>query len=184
MDELSDEDFIKMEQFVIHLYIQNTKCENINELRVMMATKSSLDKLPPTRNALKQHCLRTLYQTIIWKNALMPKPNIPPYLHYGWQNISGDIKPIFMTQNSVPSLKAEVPFCSCKTGTFRLIIFITNYDDFVQFLDCATTRCTCKINKLSCLSSCHCMATISCRNDFTEHAYFEEHVEEEEAADF
>lgn len=62
--EHPDEDTIKgVEKFVCHLYQPNT---SMNELRW------SLFK--------KKH-----YQTMVWNNDKVPKPNIPSPENYGWK---------------------------------------------------------------------------------------------------
>lgn len=80
-----------------------------------MASKVAIDKLPPTADALK-HCLRAIHQVIIWSNALTPIIAFPDPRCYGWKMENGSFSPFLMSKLPVPTLTAEISFCSCKTG--------------------------------------------------------------------
>lgn len=82
-----------------------------------MASQVGIDKLPPTRDALKQHCLRSLYQFIIWDHALNPIIEMPNPLEYGWRvNEHETYSPVWTNRAPMPTLTPEMSFCYCKTG--------------------------------------------------------------------
>ena len=52
----------------------------------------SIDNIPPTQAALKQHILRATYQGgHIWGNCLEPSPNLPSPAFWGWQKGTWDL---------------------------------------------------------------------------------------------
>lgn len=117
--------FEDLQKFVMLLYSNASTgvCNTIDCLRAKMSTKVAIDKLPPTSDALRQHCLRTVYQMIIWKGALKPVMTIPDHNNYGWTtNENGEMSPIFTTKPALPILTAEMSLCACKTGKYCLLI--------------------------------------------------------------
>lgn len=112
--------FKEVHIFVLRLYTSNEEISSVNNLRGILAASKTLDKLPPTENRLKQHCLRAHchYQTIIWLNALNPVINPPNVLEYGWQLINGKLVPLFQTLPPFPQDLAILSSCGCKKGIY------------------------------------------------------------------
>ena len=46
---------------------------------------SNLDIVPPTENALFQHCLRAIYQAGVWGRYLETYQSLPVPSDFGWQ---------------------------------------------------------------------------------------------------
>ena len=44
----------------------------------------SMDKIPPTQDALLQHTYRALYQAGIWTTCTQAQPKIPSPEQFGW----------------------------------------------------------------------------------------------------
>ena len=54
----------------------------------------SPEALPPTSNSLCQHIRRRHYQTMVWKQAIEPNPELPTPDTLGWQPIDGQGVPV------------------------------------------------------------------------------------------
>ncbi|KAJ8949381.1 hypothetical protein NQ318_007477 [Aromia moschata] len=133
-----------MHRFTLQLYTDNKDINSINYLRGILASSRTVDKLPPTEDSLRQHCLRAHYQTHIWLNALTPKHSFLNYSEYGWKVENSVVFPILQTLPSIPT-NLTVFTCRCKK-------------------DCHTKWCSCKKNNISCSGSCRCLGQKSCRN--------------------
>ena len=72
------------------MYSKTCSLTNVNEARMELFTQCSrtIDNIPPTQNALKQHLKRAIYQAgYIWAKALEPKLIPPSPKDWGWQEI-------------------------------------------------------------------------------------------------
>lgn len=115
-----DEDlFKKMNEFVIKLYTSNPDVSSLDDLRGLQAVSKTIDKLPPTTDSLRQHCLRVFYQTKIWLNSLNPNPVLPDFSDYGWKVENGQVVPVLQLQQAFPKEVAILTTCGCKKGKFR-----------------------------------------------------------------
>ncbi|KAJ8953819.1 hypothetical protein NQ318_006668, partial [Aromia moschata] len=92
-----------MHRFTLQLYTDNKDINSINYLRGILASSRTVDKLPPTEDSLRQHCLRAHYQTHIWLNALTPKHSFLNYSEYGWKVENSVVFPILQTLPSIPT---------------------------------------------------------------------------------
>ena len=64
-EHLTDDDFAKVERYVILLYDRASPCTDVNECRRFLFTKKqrSIEAIPPTKDALKQHVARAMLQS-------------------------------------------------------------------------------------------------------------------------
>ncbi|KAJ8970935.1 hypothetical protein NQ317_016744 [Molorchus minor] len=147
--DFCEELFSRMQLFVIKLYGGSSDVTCIDYLRGMNASYKSIDKLPPTQDSLRHHCLRVHYQTKIWLNSLNPQPQLPNILESGWCSTEGKIQPVLQTQPTVPKDLAILSSCGCKK-------------------DCAAKRCSCKKQNMSCIPPCKCSIGLGkCKNAAT-----------------
>lgn len=112
--------------------------DNLNIVRAHMyygGTKS-LEAIPPTDDAFKQHVLRALFQTHIWVSADNPTPRPLDPFKYGWTTVLGKTKPTLMTNNHVPANLNKDKYCKCKKRCVR--------------------NCSCKKFGLQCDIACTC----------------------------
>ena len=65
-DVLSTEDFQLIERFVVLLYDRSSLCEDVDSCRRVLFTSKNRDmeSIPPTKDALKQHVLRAMLQSL------------------------------------------------------------------------------------------------------------------------
>ncbi|KAJ8914703.1 hypothetical protein NQ315_017412 [Exocentrus adspersus] len=120
-EELSENTFKDIEKFVIHLYSTNDNVNSINSLRGILAASIPINKLPPTLDSLRQHCLRAHYQAKIWLNSNIPQQEImlPSYERSGWKIEEGKLVAVLLTQPAFPEDTSVLSTCNCKKGTSK-----------------------------------------------------------------
>jgi hypothetical protein len=112
VNDFSDDIFGNMHDFVLNLYSKNADITSINTLRGLMAASTSFPKLPPTKDALKQHCLRVHYLML---NAMGPCPQLPPIEEFGWYiDKKGEVLPVLTTLPPLPEKLTVLTSCGCK----------------------------------------------------------------------
>ena len=110
---------------------------NLDALRYYLyARRKSLENLPPTDDALRQHVLRSLYQTRTWVQAVQPFPAILEPFHFGWKNDASGTTPSLSTKTNIPDHLRTASFCKCEKG--------------------CTRNCLCKMKGIDCEAACHC----------------------------
>ena len=142
IEDLTEENFLQIEFFVSALYMRMKTFIplEINDARKKMFLSKgvSFDKLPPTRDALYFKILRVMYQCMIWTNALVKEPELPPVQKFGWHSSEGTLSFIW---SSLPDV---VKGC---------------WDAFVK-CNCKKSQCTknCSCRKAGevCTSLCGC----------------------------
>lgn len=149
LKDLGRSDTVQMrdiEMFVIKIYNSASKATSVNDLRVEMFHRTNdLEKLPPTKDSLSLHIMRSNYQALIWYKADEPKPDIPQPEDCGWKVDSTglSLRPQLMTLPPVPTACIELVTCGCKTT-------------------CSSQRCSCRKHNISCSAACSCQE--SCLN--------------------
>ena len=99
--------------------------------------KVSLDRLPPTANAVGLHSQRSYLQIQEWKGKSLRHKS------YGWKKVDGLLEPIPMDQEPAPPFLMEVKKCGCTSG-------------------CRNRICRCVVEGLACNEKCSCGET--CKN--------------------
>lgn len=139
----------QVEKFVCQLYLRGTGITEINQVRkeMFLASKKSLDALPPTKDALDLHIQRANYQSLVWKQALTPVQDLPEVTSSGWiVNDGGDLRPNLMTLSPLPDACKELISCSCKTVCGK--------------------RCGCvRAGHKTCITLCKCKGTCTVDED-------------------
>ncbi len=151
-DAIADQSMDRLAEFVCRAYAPkgiNITC--IPELRwyLFCKTMAESEKLPPTFGALRQHVSRVHLQSRIWGQAASAEyVHIDPIGHGYYQDNDGNIHPHTSDVAPAPTAVVEMVRCQCKTN-------------------CATQRCSCKRNELSCTDLCQC--STDCENDEDTH---------------
>jgi hypothetical protein len=136
--EPTDEKVKSAESFICRLYKVPAIIESADQARsILFAKASTPEALPPTSDALKFHILRAHYQAIVWKQAHIPKPDIPAPDQYGWKRDQGQLIPVLMSKQAIPQECMELVSCQCSKG-------------------CRTMCCKCRKTRLQCTSACKC----------------------------
>ena len=84
----------------------------------------------PTSDALRFHLKRVHYQSMIWRNANCPTPELPAPSEMGWRLVDSE-----QQQSPIPGSCLEMVACSCRK-------------------QCKTRRCKCQKSGLPCRSMC------------------------------
>ncbi len=84
--EVSEESMFLLERFVVLMYDRTSESMEVNDARKQLFSQKSrtLDNIPPTQAALKQHIKRTCYQANCWNQALVTDPDMPEPSGWGW----------------------------------------------------------------------------------------------------
>ncbi len=91
-------------QILTHLYVKDD-FSNLDAVRAHMyyGGSRSLESIPPTDDAFKQHVLRAIFQTHTWINSTEPVPHSLNPFQYGWvSNYNGTTQPVLMLKSHVP----------------------------------------------------------------------------------
>jgi hypothetical protein len=125
------------EIFVCKIYGMNNLETTDSVRRVMFEKACKPEAMPPTSDALKFHIQRVHYQSLIWKEAHCPLPNLPNVTELGWKRVATNLQPVLMTLHPIPESCLELVSCSCRSR-------------------CRTMRCSCRKAKLGCTAACVC----------------------------
>ena len=141
--------FSTVEEFVCLLYGAKG-CTDVNEARYIKFFSSKNgsaepQKLPPTRDALLQHCKRVSYVTAIIKRALENNPTIPNPDGHGWSKTGDSLSIEWMLLPPAPPQILEQISCGCQKG-------------------CKTMACRCQSHGLTCTEFCRCKDCINTGN--------------------
>ncbi len=119
MEETSETAIAALERFVVLLYDRTSDLLQVNDARKQLFTQKSrsLENIPPTYAALKEHVKRASYQAYCWNQALVPNPDIPSPSDWGWEkNYSGCWQPFWTTLSQASNTCYELIHCGCKKG--------------------------------------------------------------------
>ena len=135
---IPDDVMEKIERFVVLMYDGTSACANVNECRRILYTRRNraIENIPPTGNALQQHCKRAALQAKTWMACLSATgPTYDP-TRWGWiMDADGCYTPHWSTIPDVSQQCSELLRCSCKK---------------------ACKNCKCKRNGLRCTKLCAC----------------------------
>ena len=141
------EEFKTLQRFVILMYSKASDHLRVNEARLDFFFKKNqnLESIPPTENALLEHCKRAIYQCGIWSRCLETQQNLPNKSDFGWQriNIDPDIPwgPVWFTNGEAHKSVRELEIkCKCQ-GVAGCI------------------RCKCYNSDMRCTMLCNCNCT-------------------------
>ena len=144
---LCDQTIQDVEAFFCKIY-SASDAASINEVRASMFVKGhTIERLPPTRDALLFHIKRSHYQTLVWRQAHLQHPVLPPPETMGWKVTDESLVPELASLPPVPDACEELLSCACTTG-------------------CRTARCKCRRSHYSCVASCKCRKdSDTCNNE-------------------
>ena len=124
----------EVEAYVIKLYCPKAVSTTVNKARQEMSTQHaiSLDKLPPTSNALNLKVRRCYYVAgLVWGQSLIMTQGLPDVRNWGWVvDADEQLRIKWMTSNSN---SASIVKCSCKKN--------------------CSGRCSCFVAKVKCTTS-------------------------------
>ena len=77
----------RLERWTVIMYSKSCGCSRVNDARRQFFShgKCTLEKIPPTQEALLQHTKRALHQAgYVWRQAREREQNIPDPSEWGW----------------------------------------------------------------------------------------------------
>lgn len=104
------------EAFLLALYGGSSTKDTLDSLRYKNFVKSvsknkfNLASLPPTRDAARQHCLRTYHQVAMWCGSEKDPDQ------YGWQKTRHGLDAVRATSEAAPDTILKSISCKCKKG--------------------------------------------------------------------
>ena len=135
-DNISDLSLSLLERFVMLLYDQTSDLLTVNDARKQLFTQKSrsLENIPPTQAALKQHIKRVSYQAHCWSIAVIQIPEFLSPAEWGWWKDATGWHPLWTTLPEASQGCHELICCACKKG--------------------CTARCKCVKTVLKCTLLC------------------------------
>ena len=133
-----------LERFVVIMYSRTSSLESVDEARMELFCQNSrtMENLPPTRAALYQHSLRSIYQASIWTTSELSQQNRPSPTSWGWSwdDSTKAWTPVWTTLQVANQACLELVKCNCRSSK-----------------GCGG-RCGCRKANFNCteLCKCHC----------------------------
>ena len=86
--------------FVCHLYSHDVTDGDVNTVRINIFCRKTRDveRIPPTKDALALHLLRSVYQASIWVSACSSHIDLPRLEDHGWVVKDGKVEPLWITK--------------------------------------------------------------------------------------
>ncbi|XP_063958716.1 uncharacterized protein LOC135154779 [Lytechinus pictus] len=85
--EVTNDDMDTIERFFVVLYSRTSSLKKVNEARKQLFAQGNrqLENIPPTKEALRQHVKRAVYQAgHIWGQSQKANPELPSPADWGW----------------------------------------------------------------------------------------------------
>ncbi|KAJ8397883.1 hypothetical protein AAFF_G00435720 [Aldrovandia affinis] len=129
-----------LERFVVLLYDRTSSQEHVNEARKHLFTQRSrsIEAIPPTREALRQHIKRAAYQAgFCWGLMMICTPELPSPSEWGWVQSDNGWGICWTTLPEATEACRQLITCGCKKG--------------------CKGQCKCVKATLQCTALCHCV---------------------------
>ena len=111
--ELTDDTMPSSETFVCRIY-NVRRTDSIDAARHLLFSKTGKpEAMAPTSHALKFYLKRDHYQSMIWRNAHCPTPELPAPSEMGWRLVHSELQPVLMTLSPIPDSCLEMVARSC-----------------------------------------------------------------------
>ena len=135
--ELTEETVQSAEKFVCKIYDVH-KTDSVEAARYILFSKTGKpEAMPPTTDALRFHFMRVHYQTMVWRKAHCPVPELPAPAKMEWKLGESGLQPILMSLSPIPESCLEMISWACQ-------------------MQCKTRRCKCRKSGLWCTAICAC----------------------------
>ena len=137
--DMSEATTALLERFVVLLYDHTSDIVNVNDARKQLFTQKSrsLENLPPSQEALKQHIKRACFQSNCWNKALLSNQMLPSPADWGWKLGATGWEPLWTILPEASLSCYELIHCVCKKGY-------------------TTRQCKCVKAALQCTALCSC----------------------------
>ena len=137
LEKVEDNCMAVIKRFVVLLYDRTSAIVEVNEARKDLFSKKARSLIPPTREALEQHTMRTVFKgAYMWGQVLISQPVIPLPSAWGWKKDGTSWKCKWTT------------FPQTKDTCYKLIHFGCKKS--------CRGRCKCLKVNLDCTGLCNC----------------------------
>ena len=138
--KVDSEHFQLLEHFTIIVYDKTSDLQHVNEARQEMfcQKEKSMERLPPTQDALMQHTKRAAYQAGIWCTSDQIEQHVPSPEYWGWTLAEDTWIPVWTKLPIAAQVCSELIKCGCKSKN-----------------GCGS-RCACKKAGWNCCELCSC----------------------------
>ena len=100
--ELTDDTMQYSETCVCRIYNMH-RTDSIDAARHLLFSKTGKpEAMAPTSDKLRFHFKRVHYQSMIWRNAHCPTPELPAPSEMGWRLVDSELQPALMTLSPIP----------------------------------------------------------------------------------
>ena len=133
------ENFRKIERLIVLVYDKTSTSLSINQTRreLFCLKNVTMERMPPTQNALLQNTKRAVYQASIWVTSTEAQQMIPSPVDYGWGQVDNVWSPLWLTVPELSKACQDLIKCKCKG-------------------DCSNCKCGKANLKCSPLCNCNC----------------------------
>ncbi len=137
---VEDQHFKRLERFCIVLYHKTSNLESVTQSRreLFCQKNKTMETIPPTQDALLQHCKRAIYQAGIWTTSDLAQQQTPSPEGWGWTLDDDKWLPVWTTQPVASEACSKLVKCGCKSDK-----------------GCGP-RCSCKKANWKCTELCNC----------------------------
>ena len=117
--DMSETNMALLERFVVLLNDRTSDIMHVNDTRKQLfAQKSrSLQNLPRSQEALKQHIKRACFRSNCWNKALLSKQVLPSPADWGWKLGATGWEPLWTSFPEASLSCYELIHCGCKKGS-------------------------------------------------------------------
>ena len=135
---ISQETMDIVEKYTVLVYDKLSRETKVNVARrSLVARGRTIDRIPPTKDALILHTRRAAYQAgHIWGNAIIPSPEIPQVTEWGWKLDNSRLLPVWTLLPEAAKACRHFIKCKCK--------------------EICKNRCSCLTAGLQCTELCSC----------------------------
>ena len=124
---------------VLRLYLsKGTQCKTLDDLRYVFATYTCKPaaQLPATKDAFRQLSSRARYQTLVWSQSHVPKPEMDDPVGYGRYG-NDELQPVLFKKEPAPTKVRDLTHLFSTDSNCRDV-----------------TKCTCVLAELKCIEIC------------------------------
>ena len=110
------ENFCKIERLILLVYEKTSTSLSINQTRreLFCLKNVTMERMPPTQNALLQHTKRAVYQAFIWVTSTQVQQMIPFPRDYGWGQVDNVWSLLWLTVPELSKPCQNLIKCTCK----------------------------------------------------------------------
>ena len=113
--DVHSDHFRKIEGLIVILYDRTSLLSTVNEVREELFCRKnrSVDRMPPTQDALLQHVRRAVYQAGIWTMYTRAQQVVPSPQEFAWTKELKSWVPVWITIPEVSRACSQLIKCSC-----------------------------------------------------------------------